>query len=499
MIVAYYKTFKNIMYKKIFRLFFLSIMFFYGSNLVYANVVINEVQLLPTNERFVELYNDTSSSVDLTGWYMQRKTVGASSFSSLVSNPNFEGKTLGVGEYFVISRADFGGADVFLGTLTLTESNTIQIKNSNGEVIDKIGWGDADDCGNISCAPNPNEGQSIQRATGGSWVISTPTLGEENKTSSSPAPENTEEEKNEDENIENISTSSSGKTSTPIKKVVKASKIKAEIQVAGLAYVGIPASFQGKVIDIYGQPIMRGRYFWNFGDGDSREVKTIGTDKFDHTYFYPGDYTVTLEYFPDAFAETPEVTEKIIIKVVKAGVSISRVGDEKDFFIEISNDTNFEIDISKWKLVSEFKVFNFPRNTNLASKKKMILSSRLTNFSVLDKNTLKLFDSQGELVFDYMMLFSVAPKVSKSTFETSQNSVSKFVDSYQNFNEENGKEEELEDLSASVFASGALDSRSYLPILVFIIFIASSAGVVYFIRKRKSDSSNGDDFEILKD
>ncbi len=475
-------------------------MFFYGSNLVYAGVVINEVQLLPTNERFVELYNDTSSSVDLTGWYMQRKTVGASTFSSLASNPNFEGKTLGAGEYFVISRADLGESDVVLSTLTLTESNTIQIKNSNGEVIDKIGWGDADDCGNISCAPNPNEGQSIQRAIGGSWVMSTQTFGEENKTSSSPAPDNTEEEKIEDEAVENISTSSSSsKTSTAIKKVVKTSKMKAEIQVAGLAYVGIPASFQGKVIDVYGQPVMRGRYFWNFGDGDSREVKTIGTDKFNHTYFYPGDYTVKLEYFPNAFAEIPEVVEEVIIKVVKAGVSISRVGDEKDFFIEISNDTNFEIDISKWKLVSEFKVFNFPRNTNLASKKKMIISSRLTNFSVLDKNTLKLFDSQGELVFDYMMLSSIAPKVSKSTFQTSQNPVSKFVDSYQNFNEENGKEDEVEDLSASVFASGALDGKSYLPILVFAIFIASSAGVVYLIRKRKSDSSNGDDFEILKD
>jgi len=43
---------------------------FFGFKQAYASVIINEVELNPTGERFIELYNPDSSIVDLTDWYL---------------------------------------------------------------------------------------------------------------------------------------------------------------------------------------------------------------------------------------------------------------------------------------------------------------------------------------------------------------------------------------------------------------------------------------------
>ena len=63
----------------------LSALFILPTSLIESAVLINEVQIKPTEDRFIELYNSGSSEVDLTGWYLQRKTATAGDFGSLVS------------------------------------------------------------------------------------------------------------------------------------------------------------------------------------------------------------------------------------------------------------------------------------------------------------------------------------------------------------------------------------------------------------------------------
>ncbi len=150
--------------------FILALLFlFLGFRVVQAQVVINEVELNPTGARFIELYNEGNQTVDLSGWYLQRKTENQTDFGSLVSKTNFKGKVIGPNGYFLISRGAMQNADIVQGALTLTESNTIQLKNSKGMVIDKISWGDAST--NI---PNPPDGESIQKMTSG-WIVASPT------------------------------------------------------------------------------------------------------------------------------------------------------------------------------------------------------------------------------------------------------------------------------------------------------------------------------------
>jgi len=131
----------------------------------YSKILISEVKISPITERFIELYNSNNSAVNLTNWYIQRKTQTGSNFISSVSKTYFNGKTINAYGYFLISRSALNEADIVLNDLTLIESNAIQLKNPDGEIVDKVGWGQSQDF-ETSPAQNPQLGQTIGRK----WV-----------------------------------------------------------------------------------------------------------------------------------------------------------------------------------------------------------------------------------------------------------------------------------------------------------------------------------------
>ena len=87
--------------------------------------------------------------------------------------------------------------------------------------------------------------------------------------------------------------------------------------------------------------------------------------------------------------------------MVTTTVVISKVGDEKDFFVELTNNANSDIDISNWFLKSNGKTFVLPKNSIILSKKQMTISGKITNFNLNDKYGLKLFSGSNELIYDY--------------------------------------------------------------------------------------------------
>ena len=127
---------------------------------VYSKILISEVQILPISQRFVELYNPNSTDINLTGWYLQRKTETAETWSSFISSTKLEGKTISAGGYFLISR-ELESSDI-LYDITLSDSNSLAFKNPNGEISDKFGFGSAKDY-ELSATVNPGEGKSIGR------------------------------------------------------------------------------------------------------------------------------------------------------------------------------------------------------------------------------------------------------------------------------------------------------------------------------------------------
>jgi len=137
-----------------------------SSNPVYSKILISEIQIgsqADSKEEFVELYNPNNFDVDLTSWYIHRKTKSGSDYSTFVANNLFSGKKITANGYFLITRQDYftNLADIFIDN-PLTEDNSLILKNPNGEIVDKVGWGEAQDFENLT-TQNHTLGQSIGR------------------------------------------------------------------------------------------------------------------------------------------------------------------------------------------------------------------------------------------------------------------------------------------------------------------------------------------------
>jgi len=141
--------------------------------IVYPKILINEIKIAGRDEdaktivydEFIELFNPNEFDVDLTDWYLQKKTSESSDFSSLAPSSLFDGKIINSLEYFLIAHSSStyaSIADVLIFNYSVTDNNTIILKNPNREIVDKIGIGEVNDC-EINCAINPEPGQSIQR------------------------------------------------------------------------------------------------------------------------------------------------------------------------------------------------------------------------------------------------------------------------------------------------------------------------------------------------
>jgi len=103
--------------------------------IVYLKVLIYETKISPIEQRFIKLYNPNDTAIDLTGWYLQRKTATGLDYTSCVSKNDFLGKTILPKGYFLISREN-SSADIFMPDLVLTENNYLALKNPRGEISD---------------------------------------------------------------------------------------------------------------------------------------------------------------------------------------------------------------------------------------------------------------------------------------------------------------------------------------------------------------------------
>jgi len=139
----------------------------------YPKILINEIKIAGKDEdaktvvydEFIELFNPNEFEVDLTGWYLQKKTSQSSDFSSLVPSALFDGEIINSLGYLLIvhsSSTDVSIADILISNYSVTDNNTIILKDPNREIVNKVGFGEANDC-EVNCATNPEPGQSIQR------------------------------------------------------------------------------------------------------------------------------------------------------------------------------------------------------------------------------------------------------------------------------------------------------------------------------------------------
>ncbi|MBI5401654.1 lamin tail domain-containing protein [Candidatus Wolfebacteria bacterium] len=135
-----------------------------------VKILINEIKITggtgQTDNEFIELYNPSNASVDLTDWSIKRKSSSGAEYSLLAAS-RLEGKTIPANGYFLIANEE-GYVGVIFPDVSWAKSNTIAANNTlllydaNQNIVDKVGFGTAADFETIATA-NPGVNQSIQR------------------------------------------------------------------------------------------------------------------------------------------------------------------------------------------------------------------------------------------------------------------------------------------------------------------------------------------------
>jgi hypothetical protein len=490
------------------RIFFvLAVLFsFFCFRSAQAGIIINEIMYdlsgADTDHEWVEILNSDSVEMDLTGWKffdgsnhnLNQPPINGGQGSLIIPAGNYAIFS-GDAATFLSDHPGFSGTVIDTVMSLSNTGTTLKIIKPDSSVADSVTYG--------SSQGASGDGNSLQLING-TWQAALPTPGIANQTS---VPEGTEQ------NPPNSSLLSGGSLSKPTsetKQETETPKIKTKATVNSLAYAKIPIKFSASTTGYGGETLRFGRYYWNFGDGDSKEIEVVQNGEFTHTYYYPGDYKVILEYYLNSYSQNPETVNKFSIKVISATVSISRVGEQEDFFIELSNDSDYDTDISKWMLWSAKKTFVFPKGTSLEAGEKMILSPKITNFSLEDKDSLKLLTSSGEIASSYQVKTTKTSSASVSNSPPIENisASSPPAEIFSGQSEienipgnEIFPEDNLELPATSILAETqdrelpGRNSRFFF--WGFVGLLILSGGAAYYIRRGKNIKNPGEDFKII--
>lgn len=140
----------------------------------YLKILISEIQIegASSKDEFVELFNPNTQDVDLKGWSLKRKTSGGNE-TNLVSKTAFSGTIAALGYFLVAPPSNEDGTPNYTGSATpdlfysgktysVASDNTALLYNPNGDLVDKIGFGETQDFEGVPIA-NHSQGESLGR------------------------------------------------------------------------------------------------------------------------------------------------------------------------------------------------------------------------------------------------------------------------------------------------------------------------------------------------
>lgn len=466
-------------------------MFFSCVNLVHASLEITEIMYAPENGsdyEWVEIYNNDSTSIDLNKYIFFR----GEKFGSLILK-NGSSAILQPNEYAIIAKSltsgyswlNFSGKIFSASTLSLPDNS--EIYDTNIKVLDPTKQ-DVDSIRyNTSLGGSKTSKTSLSKING-EWTSANPTPGTANSSggNSSDNSLNNNTDNLVAEIIDTISTT---------KDEPKVYKITTKIVAPKIVTAGVPFNIDHSTTGLSKEKVILGKFIWNFGDGMKKEGST--SDQFEYIYEYPGEYVLALSYADSPFDTKPDAVDRLNIKVIPSGVSISSVGTYTDPFVEIENNSSYEMSLNKWILKGSVHSFLIPEGMVILPNKKLKLSPKITGFDFNDLSSISIIDQTGQVFATYpkQKIYSKSYS-SYSTNENPSNNVVKgdIMESNQAEGIKNNEDViNLNDLGAS--AAGAestggtgdtnngLNSKTLIYLGLIGIIIIGIASVVLIRRK----------------
>lgn len=430
----------------------LSVILFSFTNVAHASLEITEVNYNPevkTNHLWIKILNNDSNDVTLTDWFVadydgtswHYHAINADSSSILTPNSSA-----------VIAKASSTTIDDF--------------KNKNSNITDLLFYGNLtiDDKGILGLSKDKK------------IVIANKSYGG----AITPPDTNTNSSINE---ISSTSTSGNTSNSSSPKEEIKVYNIATKIISPKVVTAGVPFIIDHVTTGKSKEKVIFGKFVWNFGDGMIKSSQT--SDSFRYTYQYPGDYVLTLSYSESSFNIKPDATDRLVIKVIPSGIVISSVGTSIDPFVEIENNSSYEMSLRDFIVKGSVHSFLIPEDMIILPNKKLKLSPKITGFDLNDLNSITIVDSSGQIFATYPN--KIIPIIKDSVNKILKGNIIKLENIKNNQIENIPEVINLNDLGASTAVlSTKVSNNTFAWLgLVVIIFIAFLG--IFFVRRKNID------------
>jgi len=357
----------------------------------FASVVINEVawmgssnggtSLQDANDEWIELRNTGDNLIDLSGWTLQ---AADGKPSIMLDSDHCVNTALSASGYFLLERSDdttvpnvmadciYKGALSNAGeVLILKNASSIQVYQVDGSNEWKIG-GD-------------NKTKETLQKTSSGWITAEGTPKAKNAGSSG-----SQTEYQGPETSSQPSTTSSSPEGGSTQVIEK--KITADAGDDKTVIVGVAAKFMGSALGFKNEPLNTADFLWSFGDGSMARGRTVF-----HTFYYPGVYNVDL----NVSAGDASAVDRIVVTAIPNEIKISEVKPGVGGWIELHNNSQFDIDLSRWGIGNGVSVYSLSQNTKILGGAYTVIPYEVSGIAFLSSGMASLIYPKGTMAQEF--------------------------------------------------------------------------------------------------
>lgn len=304
------------------------------------------------NNEWIELKNTTNAPINLGGWkLMAQDGTPDIDLTGIISASGFFLLERTSDDTIVGIQAD----QIYVGALS-NSGERLFLKDTSGIVIDEVnaslGW----------MAGDNNTKQTMQ-LIGSVWTTS----------SSTPRVENSAPPASSSPPLTSPAPTPQGQAGGQVPAPVISTPLPAIKVYAGedkIVAVGSLNEFIGEAVGPKNESLINPRFWWNFGDGASKEGRVVS-----HIFQAPGKYTVGMHVSSGSDARS----DYLLITVVPNQVKVKNVLIGEEGYLILFNPAGTEIDIGEWALEDGAgRKFFLPSRTKIGPNAEIALSNRVT-------------------------------------------------------------------------------------------------------------------------